>query len=312
MVRRPPLIYNWNKNRFLLDLRLHDLIFPVQFMARSFRSRRFRRSARRYGARRRRGSSLKRIKRDIQKCNFPTKVKFMGLTERKVMFLTKNEVLVFGGAQNETHSMYLSPMNTDNLTSIMGAPVPVVDAAGQAAGNARIANWDKFCILGIYIKIQPIANMFNGAGGQQSITPVQCIYSMNNVDTTFMRDFDKNAVAKKQVFTFNSNEAFTIYVPAPTTMEDSNAVVHRSKTWWSLDDLAAILNYFQNGRDGAEEGADAEEENDGELGDEDNVPGWGNVLTNAGSHMHAGRLAFVSSGQAAFNITINYKVALKG
>ena len=59
-------------------------------------------------------------------------------------------------------------------------------------------------------------------------------------------------------------------------------------------------------------GVEGEEENDGELGDEDNVPGWGNVLTNAGSHMHAGRLAFVSSGQAAFNITINYKVALKG
>ena len=233
----------------------------------------------------------------------------MGLTERKVMFLTKNETLAFAGNVNETHSLYLSPINTDNLVSILGAPVPVVDAVGQAAGNARIANWDKFCILGIYIKIQPIANMFNGAGGQQTISPVQCIYSMNNVDTTFMRDFDKNAVSKKQVFTFNSNDAFTIYVPAPTTMEESTAVVHRSKTWWSLDDLREIPNYFSDERE------KAEEENDSmgcDLEDEENVPEWGAVLTNAGSRMHAGRLAFISSGTASFNITINYKIALKG
>lgn len=235
----------------------------------------------------------------------------MGLTERKVMFLTKNETLAFAGAANETHSLYLSPINTDNLTSILGAAVPLVDVNGGGV-NARIANWDKFCILGIYIKIQPIANMFNGAGGQQSISPVQCIYSMNNVGVDFMQDFDKNAVTKKQVFTFNSNEAFTIYVPAPTTMEENTAVVHKSKTWWSIDDLAPIANYFRGDVD--EEGK-VEEKGDclcSEIGDEEDVPEWGNVLTDGGSHMHAGRLAFVSSGTAAFNVTINYKVALKG
>lgn len=232
----------------------------------------------------------------------------MGLTERKVMFLTKNEDLVFAGNGIETHSLYLSPINTDNLISIMGNPVPVTNAAGQAAGNARIANWDKFCILGIYIKIQPIANSFSGGAGINSITPVQCIYSMNNADPTFMRSFDQLARTRKQVFTFNSNEAFTIYVPAPTTMENNTAVVHKSKTWWSLDDLRAIAGYFQGDQD-IDEGE--EEENLGDEADLD-LPNFGSVLVNEGNTMHAGRLSFTSQGTASFNVTINYKIALKG
>ena len=58
-------------------------------MARGYRSRSFR-PGRRMGRRLlKKRSSLRKIKKDIMRCNFPTKVKFLGLTEKKVMFLTK-------------------------------------------------------------------------------------------------------------------------------------------------------------------------------------------------------------------------------
>lgn len=163
---------------------------------------------------------MSRIKRDILRCNFPTKVKFMGLTEKKVMYLTDTFKINF----NNGKSFYLSPLNTDNIETIMKFDQQIQGTA------ARVSNWDKLCILGVYIKMQPIKNMFQGGAGDQ-ISTVTCTYTMNNVEVApqgvfSASQFDDFNKKNKQVFTFNSNEAFTIYVPAPTTMEMNSSVDH--------------------------------------------------------------------------------------
>lgn len=272
-------------------------------MARGYRSRRFR-SARRIGRRYiAKKSSMARVKRDIMKCNFPTKVKFMGLTEKKVMFLTNNLQVAINrpageniAATGRTRSFYLCPLNTDNIRTIMK---PDQDAAGDAA---NFSNWDKICILGVYIKFQPIINMFDGANGAKIIHPVTATYTMNNVNLANAPAYDQANKENKQVFTFNSNEAFTIYVPAPTTMEMNSAVVHKSKTWWSLTDLVAFANDIQDIR-GEEDDCD----------DDDDCDQLGNPY-NPQNFMHGGRISLdvADGGQVNYNVTINYKVALKG
>ena len=280
-------------------------------MARSYRSRRFRsarRIGRRYGAKK---SSMARIKKDIMKCNFPTKVKFMGLTERKVMFLTKNLQVAINRPEGEdpaqdpgtgrTRSFYLCPLNTDNIKTIM----KVGPDSGNPAANALFSNWDKFCILGIYIKFQPIINMFDGGNASKFIHPVTATYTMNNVILGKTAAYDQTNKDNKQVFTFNSNEAFTVYVPAPTTMETSSAVVHKSKTWWSLTDLVKFANDIE----------DVREENDN--CDDDDCSSDCEQLGNPYQPvnvMHGGRISLdvADGGQVNYNVTINYKIALKG
>ena len=260
-------------------------------MARGYRSRRFRpRSTRRIKFRK---SSLRRIKKDIMKCNFPTKVKFMGLTEKKVMFLTNSFTLQVGGA-NSTRSFYLCPLVSENIKSIVDKTTIV------GTGDAMVSNWDKFCILGVYIKFQPTKNTWAADDNDNNISSVKCTYTMNNVEYAQAPIYDKENLNNKQIFTFNSNEAFTIYVPAPTTMEMDSAVVHKSKTWWSITDLSKWeANYTSlKGDDSIEE-------------DEDDSQEVGNPF-NVTSHMHAGRIALTCNGLARYNITINYKVALKG
>ena len=196
-------------------------------MARRYRKRLFRR---RRGLPRSRKAKMAKIKRDILRCNFPTKVKFLGLTEKKVMYLTNT----FSKNLNGGFSFYLCPLDTENISSIMDFSKVIGEK------QCRMANWDKICILGIYIKMQPVQNMFGG-GNDSRIKTVKCTYTMNNVNpgdaNVPPEDFDAENIKNKQVFTFNSNEAFTIYVPAPTTMDMSSPVVHKSKTWWSLTDL---------------------------------------------------------------------------
>lgn len=276
-------------------------------MARSFRSRRYApRLRRRYRVKK---SSLSKIKKDILKCNFPTKVKFMGLTEKKTMFLTHSfDANINGNGFN----FYLSPLNSENIGTIYTQNHPYtvgVDADGRPiTRNGRIANWDKLCILGVYIKFQPKKNVWvASANAGPNINTVECTYTMNNLDPNppandSLLAIDFGNKINKQLFTFNSNEAFTIYVPAPTTMELSSACVHRSKTWWSLTDLVP----FANGGHTLER----EDDSDEEVSDE-GVDELGNVMGN-GLNMHAGRIYLRSTGGAEYNITINYKVALKG
>ena len=266
----------------------------------SYRSRRYRpRSLKRYRLKK---SSLSKIKKDVMKCNFPTKIKFMGLTERKTMFLTKEYTLSLTGTAGRPacKSLYLNPMNTTNISSIKKVE-PIINIGTDTEKKGRISNWDKMCILGVYIKLQPIRNMFQG-GDNDTISQVQCTYSSNNVDDVGLNlsEYDKACRNYKQVFTFNSNEAFTIYVPAPTTMEDVSACVHKSKTWWSIVNMqseASARDVFQLGED-----EDSEE-----------VEAGNNVLEGSiGNKVRAGRLMFYTTGTANYNVTINYKVALKG
>lgn len=266
-------------------------------MARSYRSRRFRsarRIGRRYGAKK---SSMARIKKDIMKCNFPTKVKFMGLTERKVMFLTKNlEISLNAQAANGTiandpvKSFYLCPMNAENIATIR-----------YTDNGAAFSNWDKFCILGVYIKFQPRRNMFDGSDAGKQIYPVSATYTMNNVKQNVVA-YDRANKRNKQVFTFNSNEAFTIYVPAPTTMDINSPVVHKSKTWWSLTDLNKFDDLLTASMDEDDDDDDCTDDKD--LGD----------AINQDDYMHAGRISLqtTASKPVYYNVTINYKIALKG
>ena len=210
----------------------------------------------------------------------------MGLTEKKVMFLTKNTPI------NANSSFYLDIMDSDNINSIL-------TVAGQAPNTIVYSNWDKFCILGIYIRFQPTKNTWS-AGGQDEIAPIKCTYNMCNVPLAASAAYDANNVTRKQVFTFNSNESFTMYVPAPTTMCSNSPCVHKSKTWWSIADIRKIIEgtVFQ-----AEEDMSEDEYNDEIVGTPFGASGPG---------VHAGRIHLESDGAFAYNVTINYKVALKG
>ena len=250
------------------------------------RSRRYRPRIRRSRKFLRRRRTLAKIKKDIMKCNFPTKIKFMGLTEKKVMFLTKNVAI------NANSSFYLDIMDSDNINSI-------ITQIGQDANMITYSNWDKFCILGIYIRFQPTKNTWS-AGGQDDIAPIKCTYNMCNVPLATSAAYDANNVTRKQVFTFNSNESFTMYVPAPTTMCSNSPCVHKSKTWWSIADIRQIINgtVFQGEEDMSE--------------DEYNDEIVGTPYGASGPGVHAGRIHLESNGAFAYNVTINYKVALKG
>lgn len=236
----------------------------------------------------------------------------MGLTERKVMFLTYQKELTFitGGTQENPgihdHSMYLVPSLASNYKSIVGEWTFVQDQ--NTNYPCRLPNWDKMCVLGIYIKIQPVANTFDGSAASKQIYPVKCFYAMDSCPRVQLSEYDQELYPYKQVFTFNSNEAFTIYLPAPTTMDDTTAVVHRTKTWWSLAGVkvpaeADVIT-------GVEEN---EADYDNDSMDEDQINDFeGSIRKSEGSWFHCGRLAFKCDGDAKFNVTINYKVALKG
>lgn len=270
-------------------------------MARYYNRRRFARRVRR--VRRSKRSALSRVKKDIMKCNFPTKVKFMGLTERKVMFLTKNFQITMG--QNRaTQQIILDPMAADNAKSL------------YAVFDDNIFNWDKMCILGIYIKFQPLKNTWD-AGDGNNIEQVRCTYNMNIVDITKGGQapnqipapaiaYDTDSLDYKQVFTFNSNEAFTMYLPAPTTMCSDSPCVYRSKTWWALANIKAHVtddpDFIKGGMI-----------EDDMVSDEEDAPEFSAIFPGNADRPYicAGRLFFTSVA-AKYNVTINYKVALKG
>ena len=248
------------------------------------------------------------------KCNFPTKVKFMGLSEKKVMFLTENMILNDLAAG---HSMYLVPSRCQNIQSIMN----IKQAPQNQNLTVKFSNWDKLCILGIYIKFQPIKNQWMGSAYTptstvnpttgttnttwtetvDSISEVQCTYTFNNVPVDSMTAYDNENVLNKQVFTFNSNEAFTIYIPAPPTMSSDSPCIYKSKTWWSLTDMKVEGLAGQRGEDIDDYDEDIDDEFIGTPFGNANAP-----------IVHAGRLYLKSTGEAKYNVTINYKVALKG
>ena len=230
----------------------------------------------------------------------------MGLTERKVMFLTKTMDLSIGKHDTiqKGQIIILDPMDTTNINSLGAKPT--------GTDLARIYNWDKLCILGIYIKFQPKKNVWD-ANGKDNITPVQCIYSSHILPTGITTNdtslaIENSFVKNKQVFTFNSNEAFTMYLPAPTTMCSENPCVHKSKTWWSLYNIGKHTS-SNNIQDTRNDQIDEEEYEDEEL------PEYSAITGDTRPYVSAGILFLTVENDtdvANYNVTINYKVALKG
>ena len=289
-------------------------------MARFYRRKRFARRLRR--AFRGKKTSMARIKKDIMKCNFPTKVKFMGLTEKKVMFLTEVRDM---NLDNSATEILLNPLNAGNIASILNTTTMYVQGENQAQQYKKVfSNWDKICILGIYIKFQPKKNTWIATNGTADITQVFCTYNQSNVDMTPVTvvnqnnqnpsaygpsNYDADARYLKQQFIFNSNEAFTMYIPAPPTMSSADPSVHKSKSWWSLINIKPNIvgnNYINDEND--------ESDRDDELPILDAVGPIqpGGLVNDARPYIHAGRLFIGAEGPASYNITINYKVALKG
>lgn len=305
--------------------------------------RRYRRSFRRRAPRMRRrfrGSALRRVKKDILKCNFPTKVKFIGLPERKVMFLTNNthvtcikRPVVDGNEDNVLtgSTLFLYPTECENFQTLCQERNIFNFIRNDGPNiNSIFANWDKYCILAVYIRIQPQANLFDGQG-QNKIVPIRCYYSLNNnlvfdpqvlVNNVNAQDvvngYNKKLMLEKPIFTFNSNEHCTFVLRAPQTMQSDTPVVHKKYQWWSVTDQA-IMCLGDNKFSGAKINTNDDESIDGgEFADGSIVP-LGTPIKewrcDALPVVHCGHLYFDigdTNVQVELNVTINYKIALKG
>ena len=301
--------------------------------------RRYRRLRRipRIRRRRFRGAALRKIKRDILKCNFPTKVKFIGLPEKKVMFLTRQTVIQTkaeypsGDFAADKRTLFLYPTECRNFRTLYkkGNITRHVGENDQDMKSAAIfSNWDKYCVLAVYIRVQPQINMFDG-NGEKTITPVKCYYAMNNnvIFQNNMTDSDhtieqllglynEQMLEEKPLFTFNSNENFTFVLRAPQTMQTDTPVVHKKYTWWSIVDQAIIANgdtIFS----GAASGKYATMQEDIEPEENECLP-FSTPLIGFRSKelpaIHCGHLFFTTEDNipVKLNVTINYKIALKG
>ena len=285
------------------------------------RSYKPRRVSRRYLKKRK---LMARIKKDINKCNFPTKLKFVGLPEKKVMFLQETINLekmptgIFTGTgadrKEKTYkgpiSIILNPMNCDTTTlfkSISGVDCP---------------NFDKFTILGVYIKMTPNANAY---GPNDHLRPISCFYALNTpsngvVDqgvvkvekiTEATTKFDYKTRGLKQKFSFNCNENFTYFLNRPQTMDLDSPVIYKAGTWWSLGEVMATSRKMPEASVSSRRGEDIEEEYEN---DEDVEA---TTIEGDKIQMNCGRLFFWSEDPAAdvsipYTMTISYKIALKG
>lgn len=302
--------------------------------------RRYRRYRRRVPRVRRRfrGAALRKVKRDILKCNFPTKVKFIGLPEKKVMFLTEQTTITTKAKYNgetfasDDRTLFLYPTRCRNFRTLYkkGNIIRhIKDSGDQDMGSSAIfSNWDKYCVLAVYIRIQPQLNMFDGQG-EKVITPVRCYYAMNN-NIIFKDDmvdnghaiqqllglYNEQMLEEKPLFTFNSNEHFTFVLRAPQTMQTDTPVVHKKYTWWSIVDQAIIANN-DTVFSGADSGKYAAMHEDIEPEENECLP-FSTPLIGFRSKelpaVHCGHLFFTTEDGTPvnLNVTINYKIALKG
>lgn len=291
--------------------------------------RRYRRIRRvpRIRRRRYRGSSLRKVKRDILKCNFPTKVKFIGLPEKKVMFLTHQTLITTGDVVDgekviNQQTLYLYPTLCNNFRTLCKE---VEIKSGQ---KAFISNWDKYCVLAVYVRIQPQANMFNGIDNK--IVPVKCFYSLNNnvifdnpatetdnykENKELVNAYNEQMLVEKPLFTFNSNEHFTFVLRAPQTMQTDTPVVHKRYTWWSIVDQALIT--LGNTTFAGSNIKFAQEQIPEEPEENEFLPFSTPIIKYRSKELpaiHCGHLYFTTEEDVAvaLNVTINYKIALKG
>ena len=270
---------------------------------RSTKRRNYRRSRRYF----RKSSSklLKRVKKDILKNNFPTKIKFIGLPEKKIMFLQATQTVTIPADTGKT--LILNPLHTSNVNTLYDSMTV------NNNPNIKICNWDKICVLAIYIRIQPNMNMFTGAGASV-IRPVKCYYSINNnVDgpVANINAYNAALLNKKNIFTFNSNESFTLVLKGPSSMSTATPSIHKSYSWWSIADSKKESIVDNDHPILKDENEEEEEEN---VTNEDEVDDYGDVFGN-GILFHCGSIYFKPVGDGSnvtFNISISYKVALKG
>lgn len=308
----------------------------MAFYRRRYRKRSsFRRRG--YGARKSR--TLKKVKRDILKCNFPTKVKFIGLPEKKTMFLTDQQTIVTsdtnGVQQNKT--LYLYPTKCKNIKTLYRKERFGIGGTAEdpVSASGLFANWDKYCVLAVYIRIQPEANIFDGTTAAKSIVPIKCYYAMNNnlvfdesatpqtINGISVKEvvdqYGENLLLDKPIFTFNSNEHCTFVLKAPQTMQSDQPVVHKKYEWWSLVDQALLDDKKYSGaKEGDREDKDSEEEgeNQEEELDDTIVPLSTPLISLRSDYLpivHCGHLYFDSGfTPVKLNVTINYKIALRG
>lgn len=331
--------------------------------------RRYRRSFKRRAPRMRRrfrGSALRRVKKDVLKCNFPTKVKFIGLPEKKVMFLTDQQEVVTGVVKEEsvypngsgngsktnvetilprTGTLDLYPTRCKNFKTLYRYEEIFkfeIDDNALYNPKAYFANWDKYCILAVYIRIQPQKNIFMGETIDNSIVPIQCYYALNNnviFDQTatipntgitasmLVNGYNEKLMLDKPLFTFNSNEHCTFVLLGPQTMETDTPVVHKKYQWWSVIDQALLCageNNFTGGTTTGPVQGELSYEEEEDISDGSIVPLGTPIRKFRCSSLpaiHCGHLFFCTNpdhtkintiANVKLNVTINYKIALKG
>lgn len=252
---------------------------------------------------------LRKIKKDILKNNFPTKVKMMGLPEKKTMFL--QHVTTISPNGNGT-TLWLEPTNSRNIETIVTAKQLINNDRNS---GVRISNWDKISILAIYVRIQPVQNMFAGVNAGGNIVPVSCYYALNNNtpdNNNLMNTYNSELINLKNVFTFNSNEAFTFVIKAPSTMISSSPTIYKKYQWWSIADINILGDQGENRQEGSDLYND---DNDDDINGYNNTLGTLNTpYVNGGiaPNLHCGYLFFKSATDCSFNVTVSYKVALRG
>ena len=304
--------------------------------------RRYRRIRRvpRIRRRRFRGSALRKVKRDILKCNFPTKVKFIGLPEKKVMFLTEQTTITTTtneeGKYGDQRTLYLYPTRCKNFRTLCKSIElkKKNNVAFDPPVKAYISNWDKYCVLAVYIRVQPQINMFAGGEDGNRIVPIKCFYSLNNnvifdmnstsngfkTNREIVSLYNEQMLVEKPLFTFNSNEHFTFVLRAPQTMQTDTPVVHKRYTWWSIVDQALITlgdtsfagSNNQLAQNKLEEFEETEEPEENEF-----LPFSTPIINYRSKELpaiHCGHLYFTTEDgtNVDLNVTINYKIALKG
>lgn len=263
------------------------------------KSRRVFRKSRRGMRYLKRKREMARIKKDIMKCNFPTKIKFMGLPERKTMFLQKEITLK---STTKEFSISLNPFDTANFKTLL---------------NGNYPNWDKIKVLAIYVKMTPNRNTWSTTGGMH---PIKCFYTINNANAP--NTYDKALATNKQLFVFNCNENFTIYLGKPQTMTASDGVIYKPGQWFSVGEFTSKDTAYEMEEDEEEEKSEDDKQKRGMIKDdeeekEDDEEDFFIGTTADGgdttkSTMSCGRLHFISNGIIDYTISISYKVALKG
>lgn len=215
-----------------------------RFQKRRFRGRRMHRRS--LG---KKHSKFGKIKRDLAHLNFSRKVKIMGLTEYKTMYLRETGSIDLSSTK-QWDSIVLRPDQAQNLNTLYSVVT-------RDKESVKVPNWEKFRVTAVYVHVQPIYNTFDETTGQ--IHNVESFYSVGSLGSALANSADAKSYHNvKETFTFSTNDNFTFVIRAPESMEctsggsgdgittsiDSIAVYPRYQ-WWSLKDMMLDPPDFQ-------------------------------------------------------------------